>query len=168
MSEARWEIQDGERVLGPYTDEDVFRAIAGTLPPTAPARLLGQDEWRPIGTVSPFAEVYMRRAVGAPTAAPAVSRALRVKKIDTLGGGCFVQGLGALLGGTSIFYAIAVARASGVPAEVGLPATVGVVRGALAGCGNHRRIRGVTMEVVFDPQSKIPESPSPVAKEERR
>ena len=84
MSEARWEIQDGERVLGPYTDEDVFRAIAGTLPPTAPARLLGQEEWRPIGTVSPFAEVYMRRAVGAPTAAPAVSRALRVKKIDTL------------------------------------------------------------------------------------
>lgn len=130
MSEARREIQDGERVLGPYTDEDVFRAIAGTLPPTAPARLLGQEEWRPIGTVSPFAEVYMRRAVGAPTAAPAVSRALRVKKIDTLGGGCFVQGLGALLGGASIFYAIAVARASG-GALLGLVTGLLVVLGGL-------------------------------------
>lgn len=137
MSEARWEIQDGERVLGPYTDEDVFRAIAGTLPPTAPARLLGQEEWRPIGTVSPFAEVYMRRAMVTPApadpaapAAPAVRRALRVKKIDTLGGGCFVQGLGALLGGASIFYAIAVARASG-GALFGLVTGLLVVLGGL-------------------------------------
>lgn len=131
MSEARWEIQDGERVLGPYTDEDVFRAIAGTLPPTAPARLLGQEEWRPIGTVSPFAEVYMRRAMVTPAAsAPAVSRALPVKKIDTLGGGCFVQGLGALLGGASIFYAIAVARASG-GALLGLVTGLFVVLGGL-------------------------------------
>ena len=106
MNEARWEIQDGGRVLGPYTDADVFRAIAGTLPPTTLARGLGEEEWRPIGTIAPFAEVYMRRAlatVGAPPVAapsdePARAVAQRVKKIDTLGGGCFIQGFGALLG----------------------------------------------------------------------
>jgi hypothetical protein len=133
MSEARWEIRDGERVLGPYTDEDVFRAIAGTLPPTSPARLLGQDEWRPIGTVSPFAEVFMRRAVGSagpPHAVPLSVQARRERKIDTLGGGCFVQGLGAILGGALIFYGIAVAREAG-GALFGLVTGLLVVLGGL-------------------------------------
>lgn len=108
MSEARWEIRNGDKILGPYTDADVFQAIAGTLPPATPARLIGQEDWRPIGTMSPFAEVFVRRALAgqAPVASAAAVSAVRVKKIDTLGGGCFVQGLGALVGGGFILAGI--------------------------------------------------------------
>jgi len=97
VNEARWEIQDGGRVLGPYTDADVLRAIAGTLPVTTPARRVGELDWHPIGTLSPFAELYMRRAMAAPVGTH-TTRAHRTKSIETIGGGCLVQGVGALPG----------------------------------------------------------------------
>lgn len=68
MGEAEWEVQDGERILGPYSEEQILGVIAkGGLPTTTPVRLVGAETWSPIGTREPFVVAYRARSGAADT-----------------------------------------------------------------------------------------------------
>jgi hypothetical protein len=65
MGESLWQVQDGERVLGPYREQQVLESIARGLPATAKVRRVGAELWMPIGAREPFASAF-RTASAAP------------------------------------------------------------------------------------------------------
>lgn len=71
-----WEVDDGAKVIGPFTEEQILKAIAGTLPATTLIRRVGEAEWRPVGGHLPFAKALEQRErarVAAAGRAPSVA-----------------------------------------------------------------------------------------------
>jgi hypothetical protein len=73
MADTLWEVQDGERVLGPYPEQQVLESIARGLPAMAKVRRVGGEMWIPIGAREPFASAFratpraeVDRAAGVP------------------------------------------------------------------------------------------------------
>jgi len=66
-----WELQQGDSVRGPLTEEEVSEAIQRGLAPTTRARPVGTEKWRPIGAHEPFAEALQSLLASArPQSAP--------------------------------------------------------------------------------------------------
>ncbi len=75
MSDTLWEVQDGERVLGPYPEQQLLDAItARGLPPSTNVRQVGGEMWMPIRSRTPFADACRTTpaaaSVGGTTSAP--------------------------------------------------------------------------------------------------
>lgn len=67
MSEPEWEVQDDERVLGPYPEQLLLEAIAARgLPATTNIRRVGGEMWMPIGSRQPFADACRAARPAAP------------------------------------------------------------------------------------------------------